>query len=57
MKFGVVLYTDVSSKREFLENLNVDSHAVSLYSYFPSFLTYYGEVFYKGFPHNAAEQL
>ena len=57
MKFGIVLYTDVSSKCEFLENRIGDSHAVSLYSYFLSFLTGFGEIVYREFPHNATEQL
>ena len=57
MKFGTVLYTDVSSKYEFLENRIGGGHAVSLYSYFPSFLTGFGEIVYRGFPHNATEQL
>jgi hypothetical protein len=57
MKSGIVLYTDVLSKYEFLENRIGDSHAVSLYTYFPSFLAGFGEIVYRGFPHNATEQL
>jgi hypothetical protein len=57
MKFGVVLYTDLSSKHEFCENRISDSHAVNLLSFFPSFLTDFGEFLYRRSPNNATEQL